>query len=259
MPVAIDYSQILFDGSGKPYWRRQDGSKVYLPPLVAMQSNDPRAVEWARSMGVYRDEAGQVTNQSAPGSSLFKERGHWDQDTGGWKQDTNWNNIASIGVGAMMGAPYLAGAFGGGAASPAAAASQGSAAANGTLASSSIPGLHTAVPGAIASQGASATVPIAQRLLGGGGGGVLDALKGFGSDALKRFASPEGALNLAGLFSALAGKPQDMSKDPQVKAQMDLMLDRQRMENERYKRVDPMHEAVTRLAYSRLPIAARNP
>ena len=122
---APDFSTILFDEQGKPYWRTASGGRSYLPPLAAMQSNNPRAVEWARSMGVHRTADGQVVNQSAPGGSLFKERGHWDPEQGGWAQDTNWNNILAMGTGAMIGAPYLGAALGGGTAAAEGAAGAG--------------------------------------------------------------------------------------------------------------------------------------
>src|SRR5690554_5181476 len=96
--VPIDYSQVYFDEQGRPYWMRSDGQRVFIPPLTAMTLDNPRAVEWARSMGVYRTPDGQVVNQSAPGGSFLRERGHWDSTTGQWKQDLNMNNLVSLGV-----------------------------------------------------------------------------------------------------------------------------------------------------------------
>lgn len=102
MPVnTIDYSRIHFDGQGKPYWTQGGGRNVYLPPAAALQSRNPQAVEWAQSMG------------SAPGSSLTRNRGHWDSGSGQWKQGINWNNIAAIGVGGAMAAPFVAPVFAG--------------------------------------------------------------------------------------------------------------------------------------------------
>jgi hypothetical protein len=216
--AAIDYSQILFDASGKPYWHRADGSKVYLPPLVAMQSGDARAVEWARSMGVYQDGQGQVVNQSAPGASLWKTRGEWDQDAGEWHQGTNWNNIASIAVGGYMAAPAIAAALpsAGGAgvvadAAPNIASTSGMAGASsvgtgglttaGTLGaapgasvlpSTSIAGAHAAVPGA----------PMA------GNGGFLGPMKDLLTDP--KFLFNTGANLASGYMGArAAGKAAD--------------------------------------------------
>lgn len=102
MPVnSIDYSQIHFDGQGRPYWTQQSGGNVYLPPAAALQSRNPQAVAWGQA------------NQSAPGSSLTRNRGHWDARAGQWKQGINWNNLASIGVGAGIAAPFVAPALAG--------------------------------------------------------------------------------------------------------------------------------------------------
>lgn len=161
--AIVDYQNIQFDERGAPYWMTQSGKRDYLPPLSAMTSRNPRAVEWARSMGVYQDANGQVVNQSAPGSSFLHNRGEWDPNKGEWHQGINWNNILAVGVGAMIGAPVLASAFGGPGAGAAAGAQAG-----GDLASTSIPAslAMNAVPGAIASQGASAGVPLAAGLGG---------------------------------------------------------------------------------------------
>lgn len=256
MPVAIDYSQVLFDAQGKPYWRKADGSKAYIPPLVAMQSNNPRAVEWARQMGVYTNASGQVVNRSAPGQSLFKERGHWDPDRGEWDQDVNMNTIVSMGVGGAMAAPYVAGALAGSGGAQGATGAAGASANSGTLASSSIPGLHAAVPGAVTSQGVSASLGGAMPLASAasraanGAGGAGEAA-GVGGRLRELFTDPDNLAGLAGVIAGLASGNGGQAESEEAR-RMNAITE------QRMRRVDPLHQAVTQLAWGRLPINARN-
>lgn len=126
--LPIDYSKILWSG-GKPFWQRADGSKVFLPPATAAQTGDRRAVEWAKSMGYSIGDEGVINDVfSNHGTSLLKNRGNWNPDTGEIDQGINWNNIMAMGVGAQIGAPYLMSALGSGA--PAAGAAPETAAAS---------------------------------------------------------------------------------------------------------------------------------
>lgn len=247
--APIDYSKILFDATGKPYWLRGDGAKVFLPPLAAMQSNDPRAQAWAKSMGVYRDEAGTITNQSAPGANFAQERGHWNDETGQWDQNTDWTNIIGTSLAALPIGAGAASAFGGGGA-PAAAGSQSGA--GGTLASSTIPNAHLAVPttAGMVSQGVSQTVPLGGMLPGvnGGGasgGGALDSLKNF-------FTNPADLAGLAGVIAGLAGGNGGGGGESEEAKRLHQITEA------RMRRVDPLHQAVTQLAWGRLPINSRN-
>jgi hypothetical protein len=177
----VDYANIQFDEQGRPFWVTQSGKRHYLAPLSAMQErSNPRAVEWARSMGVYETPEGEIVNKSAPGSSFLKERGHWDTEGGEWDQDTNWGNILATGVGAMIGGPFVAGALSGGSAPAASAAGSGAGA--GVLPSAAIPGAHAAVPGIASTVGGG--VPGAMGGAAGvaaGGGSILkDILSGVG-------------------------------------------------------------------------------
>lgn len=172
--TEIDYSTVHFDGRGVPYWSDAKGGKVFLPPLVAAQSGDPGAQAWARSMGaaINRDADGNVTsvdNHVMPGSSLLKNRGEWDSEKGVIKQGTNWNNIMAMGVGGAMAAPFVVPALAGAAGTGGTAGAAGA-----TLPSSSIAGLHAAVPAAIGSQGVSAGI----------GAGVAGAAGTAGAAAL---------------------------------------------------------------------------
>jgi hypothetical protein len=258
--VAIDYSRILFDATGKPYWARMDGSKVYLPPLVAAQSQDPRAKQWAQGMGVAVDPGGQVTaNDSAPGGSYFRERGHWDSGEGEWDQNTNWENIIGTSLAAIPIAAGSAAVLGGGGGGS--AASQ--AGAGGTLPSSTIPNAHLAVPttAGMGSQGASAGLGMlglngaGSAIANGaasGGGGVLGKLKSL-------FTNPEGLAGLGGIIGALAsGGAGGGAGSGTGGADLEELKRINQITEARMRRVDPLHQAVTQLAWGRLPTNSRS-
>ena len=127
----------------------------------------------------------------------------------------------------------------------------------GTAAAGSIGGAWPTIAGGAGLSGAASQV--GQAAADGGRGGIRSGLADFGKEALSKIVSPQGITGIAGLLAALMGKDKaNPANNPQVQQQMDLALERQRMENERYKRMDPLHESVTRLAYSMLPISARN-
>jgi len=194
-----------------PFMISQTGQKQYIPPISAAQyRDDPRMIEWAKQQGVFIDEQGQVQNTAAPGGSLFKERGHWNPDTGQFDQDINWGNIASMGVGGMIAGPAIAGALAG---------AGGGAAGGGALASSvPVAGTvgMTAAPAAIGSAGASAglgggllasSVPVA----GGVGMGAAPAALGAGGAG--------GAAPLLSSSNPLAGYGSGMGGAPNIAGQ----------------------------------------
>lgn len=257
-PVAIDYSRILFDGQGRPYWLKADGSKVFLPPLAAMQSSDPRAVEWARRMGVSVDDKGTITNQAAPGASFLRERGHWNAETGQFDQDINLNNIVSTAVGAGLGLGGLnmigavGGAAGGGAAQSAAPGAVLPSSTNPLVTSSILGGagpMTTAMGSQGASQGIGSGISAAAN---GAANAFANGAGNAGGGIGDFFTDPSNLAGLGGLIASLVG---GNNRQPEV----DPNLQRQHaMTAERMRRVDPLHQAVTQLAWGRLPISARN-
>lgn len=197
------------------------------------------------------------------------------------------NRLArNIGIGAAIGAGALTG-FGLAGMGPMAGALGGggavaSGAAGGALPSAGIAGLHTAVPGAMASQGisaglgaggalASSSLPVA-GLMGGpaaitsqgvsqGVGGAADYLgnkprrSGFG-DALD--ASDRLSPLLQSAISALAGLPALLANNgptDEEKALMEQARQMQAMQQRRIEHQNPLFSAVTQLAMSRLPTA----
>ena len=114
------------------------------------------------------------------------------------------------------------------------------------------------LPGEIASQGASAGVPpggaqatsvmagagALERALnaGNGGSGILDRIKGFLTD-------PSNLVGLAGVVGGLSRGGGGSSPDVQ---RLNAITE------QRMRRVDPLHQAITQLAWGRLPTSSRN-
>ena len=145
---------------------------------------------------------------------------------------------ASAGLGAFGGAGSAAGG--------AASAASGSA----------IPGAAvptsigmSALPAAIASQGASAAIPL---------GGLAAATAapvaaGAGAEALTKLLSVKGIASLGPVIAALAAR----GGNPSATADTAALSRIQGITEQQMRRADPLHQAVTQLAYQRLPISAR--
>jgi hypothetical protein len=152
-----------------------------------------------------------------------------------------------IGPAAVGALTFGAGAFGG-------AAGGGAGAAGGALPSASIPGMHAAVPGSIAGQGGVGLGGMTAA--GAGGGGIKGAVSGLGNQMLDNLTTPKGIASLASLVPALmsrgggGGGGDLMGQNPQLQNLMN-------MSAERAQRTDPLHQAVTSLAMSRMPVSSR--
>lgn len=174
-----DYSKVLWNAAGSPYWATPSGGKVYITPAVAMSMfDDPRALSWARSKGFYIDggraglnqtptvdASGHVTmpanpvHGSAPGGGIFHTTGTWNGETGQWDQGLDWGNIMALSIGGLMAAPAVAAIAGGG------AAAGGAGAAGVGATGSTVP-----VIGTLPAVGASGAVPAALGAGAGAGG-----------------------------------------------------------------------------------------
>ncbi len=119
------------DARGISYVVDPQGRRQYLMP-------DTRRIENRRVVS------------DAPQDSFFSNY-DWDPRTGTFARSTNWNNVIGAGTLAAIAAPVAYAAATGTLA--------GTPAAGSVLPSSSIAGMHTAVPAAITSQGVSASVP----------------------------------------------------------------------------------------------------
>lgn len=152
------------------------GETRYASP-VATHPNDPSM--WGRPEG---------------GGSFLRGSPQWNDREGKWERPLAGGNLLAAGIGAAMGAPFLAGALGGGGAAGASAAPQ---------ASSALP----AVGGSLAGTTGS-TVPVIGQLAGAGvqsgvtggsnmfGGGLLGKI--FGKGGLDPTTLALGGLSLLG-------------------------------------------------------------
>jgi hypothetical protein len=247
---------------------------------------------WMRSMGKDRPGAGLNERERGEFERYLAQNGvkipggmHIDQG-GNLNQDNRlWRNVgigAAIGGGALTGFGLagmgpLAGALGGGAAAggampaamgfetaglagPGAAGMLGGASAGGLLAGGSIPAAMGSIggPAAIASQGVSRGIPwggaadAADDYLGGRrrGRGVGRAI-GDAADTANRL-SPL----LQAAIAGLSGLPALLAKNgpsDEEKALLDEARQMQALQRQRIQSQDPLFQAVTKLAMSRLP------
>ena len=243
MPYTpIDQTRVLWDAAGRPYWASVDGkTRHYIPPITASQyRDDPRMLQWAASQGVTPENPSGTIQ---PGG-FFKGRGEWQSDEGQYEQPTNWGNIAALGVGGAIAAPFVAPVLGFGAGQAAGAAG----------ASGLTEGLMSAVPASIASQGISSTVPLGGMMVGGAGGaGAAGAASGIGSrladtgkDFLSDLASPQGAASLAALIAGLRGQGSGQESSEEMRRI-------QAITEAQMRRADPLHQVAVNLAFGRMP------
>lgn len=275
-------SDIAWDPQGRPYrtylldgpWGRA-GERTYVSPAEVSPSNtsDPRLLQWA------------ATHQ-APGGGFLHGRGVWNDDTGQWDQPINGGNLMSLGVGGFIGGPAIAPLFTGGGGGLAAGEA-------GVIPGTGIPtvsGAGGVAAGVTAPSAASATsaaagllpnttpVPYSAVALeppsaaaaGGAGGGGLGALTpathgGAGAtqaatgttsivDRIKQsLTDPRTYATLAPLLTSLATTGSGGGGS----AGSDELRRIQGITEARMRRVDPLHQVATQLAFQRAPIAAK--
>ena len=165
--------------------------------------------------------------------------------------------MGALALSAPLVAAYLPGLLGGAAgASGAGAAGGGSQA--GLLAGGAIPGWSAAGmagPGAIASQGVTAGLAggLGSVLPAAAGGAAAAAADGFLGKLKSQFTDPSNMVDLAGIITALVGASRGGGGQTSPEAQR-----MQQMTEARMRRVDPLHQAITQLAWGRLPTNARS-
>lgn len=196
-----------------------------------------------------------------PGGIEIDPAGNMNENEGFGKQAKKWGPLVGAGALAAFGMPGLFPGLltGGGAGAAGATGASGAGGGAGTLASSSIPTslAMKAVPGAIASQGASAALGSMLPTLAGAGtaaatGAAGSAAKGFMGGLKDTFTDPSNLSGLAGVIASLAGGMGGGNGQASADAQRLNQITEQRM-----RRVDPLHQAVTQLAWGRLPVNAR--
>lgn len=234
----LDYRNIQFDEAGKPFWTTQSGKRSYLPPASAAQSGNPRAVQWAASQGEVIAN-GQQQTTAAPSATFAKSQGAWNPQTGQFDQGMNMSGLGgAITGGAALAAPLVIG--------PAIANALGGSAALGSF--DAAPSISSPV-GAANAQALGATAAGGNVATGASGGGGLAGM-------LKGLVSPQNIPQLVGLgtslLGGLTGGGSGGGSNPD--------LDRMRAITEaRMRRVDPLHQAITSLAMSRMPTAQQRP
>lgn len=220
---------------------------------------------WLGNRRVYISPVAMGEKRPDDTTGIFRKGPQWNQYSGKWDTPIDWGNLLNIGVGAGLGAgaASAAGLFGGGAgAVPSAGTSAGTgggASAAGTAAAGALPGMswlpewaYTAnvTPAAITSQGVSRGIPWGGIVRGAGtvlgdGRNVADIAKQFNPWQQAALAA------LAGLPALLANKgPSAEERAVMEQARQMALLQQKRIEHQ-----NPLFQAVTQLAMSRLPTA----
>lgn len=258
---------------------------------------DPAYRQFLQSMGVNPDGPIRLSSAQKKRAERWVEQrygdlgkgmeidsaGNANQNEGFGKQAKRWGPIVggaaltAFGIPGVM--PGLLGGGGAGAGTAAAGAGAGSGAAGGgALAAGSIPtSLAMFGPGAVASQGVSAGLPLA---LGGSAGAGLPSLVGstvpgleaavpasiasqnvsqgggstqeqsggggWGRDLVRQLASPQGAASLMAVIAGLKGSGGGGEATEEMRRL-------QRINEARMRRADPLHEVAVNLAFGRLP------
>jgi hypothetical protein len=222
-------------------------------PLNLSDQQRKMAASWVRN------------KYGAVGNLEIDPAGNLNQDEG-FSRHKKWMIPAAIGAGTLgLGAAGIgpaAGLFGAGGGAGAGAAGG---AASGVLPSSALPVSSLMGGPAAASAGLSgvgaAGVPAyvtagTSAALGGvTPRGVEQASRGLSDRLLDNLLSPEGLLT-AGSIAAQLATGGDGTND-QTRATEDQARRLQAITEARMRRVDPLHEAVTQLAFSRLPVSSR--
>jgi hypothetical protein len=187
--------------------------------------------------------------------------GNVNQDEG-FSRHKKWIIPAAIGAGTLgLGAAGIgpaAGLFGGGSAGASSAAASGS---GGLIPSASIPtSLAMHAPGAASTIGGGVAGAMSGAAGGAGLGGVMPAAtgaaSGLGGRLLDNLLSPDGLLTAGAIAASLAGRGDGTNDATRATEEQARRL--QAITEARMRRVDPLHEAVTQLAFGRLPVNSRN-
>lgn len=227
-------SAVEYDERGRPYiYSHQLGRRIYVSPGAVRTSTDPR------------DQAFVANTPETPDN--FFRTSNWNQYTGEEDRGMNWGNIGSLAVGAYLGGVALPGVLGGG--GTAAATSAGSGGAGGVL-----PSAPLAIPNAVAP-----TVAAANPVVGGTVGATTAAAGGSVLDRIRRALTDPATLATAGpAIASLMSQRGGQDYDSQIAANQDQLRRLQAITEARMRRVDPLHQAATQLAFGRLPVSSRN-
>ena len=235
--MAESNYNIQYDAQGRPFFwvnGTVGGAKRYVSP-VAMGGEAPE------------DTTG-----------IFRKRPQWNQDKGEFETPIDWGNILNVGVGSAL----TAGAANAFMAPAAGATSATSGAAGGLLPNAwQVPANIPWYAGGAGMTGPlGAIVPTtAASVLGGteaatsGGGGVLSKiLKGLIDPKTLTALGMTAGIPLA--MKAFGGGGDEGGGNEFFTPEMKRY---QAMSEARFRRTDPLHEAVSQLAFQRMPIQSR--
>ena len=233
MPSYRD--QIKHDERGRPYVLNERGQRVYIA-----QANDPAA------------------------KNTFWSKATWNPQTGNYDRSANKTSLTSLGVLAAIGGPAAYAGLGGG------SAATGTGAAGGILPSSQLPmsPLYTG-PVVGGSQGVSAGLGAALPWAAGGAGGdwmdptrppsggnIRYIAQNVTSKGLNWWqqAALAGLSGVPSLIAASRNKPSAEEEATQEQIRQMLASQQQRFDYQ-----NPLFQAVSQLAMSRLPTSSQRP
>lgn len=199
-----------------------------------------------------------------PSDMEIDPAGNFNEDDTGVFEKTSVRIALAVGAGVATAGALGWGPLAGMLSSGGGSAAGGGAVASGALPSSSIAGLHAAVPGAVASQGASAgvgaamaggaagAVPAFAGQAAAGGGGLVDTLKDIATDPRTFF----GAAAMIPQFSNLLGGggrgPSAEESALLDEARQGMAIQRQRIEQ-----AQPVYDTLIRMSYGNMPTRHR--
>jgi hypothetical protein len=250
MDPILNYHDIRFDESGRPYYTTQSGQRSYLPPAIAGQSGNPRAVQWAESQGyrLTRDASGAATgvqDSSVPTGGFTRSRGEWNPQSGQYDQGLNMSGLGGAILGGATVAPMALGALGVGPLATAAGGSgaSGSGAVGGTELGGWLPSQSMG-----ASMSATPMYPTVGAGTAAGGVGATAGASGGLSGVLKALTGSQNLPSLIGLGTSLMGGMGGGGTNGSAEADRIKAITEARM-----RRADPLHQMAVNLAASRMP------
>lgn len=133
-------------------------------------------------------------------------------------------------------------------------------AAAGAAAFDAAPAVHSAAGAANLASISGTGLPAGTAALGGvtpaATAGGAEAARSLTSRLRDDLLSPEGLVTAGSIAASLAGRGDGMNDQTRATEEQARRL--QAITEARMRRVDPLHEAITQLAFSRLPVSSRN-
>src|SRR3990167_7765049 len=103
-----------YDNGQPAYWIEEATGKPYKYKMV--NGVEDRSQKFFISPAALQPYASAAEQGKPEGNGFFRGRAQWNTEKGEWERPGNYGNIAALGVGAGIAAPFVAGALGAGAA-----------------------------------------------------------------------------------------------------------------------------------------------